>query len=208
MLQNKPLVLVFAVGDIDYKEHALPVLYDYFKRHSVRFEVVTRAWSDKPAHPSWYKTLAHSMYDEEFIIIWDLDLLPVTQQVKFPPFDYDKFNIAVDTFVVYNPGTANSAFGLNCGLMGIPKQYGLPLANLFELHWHSSVPLFEQPHVNQWINDSKIPISTIPSRYNVLMPMLGQNPRPWLKAELRHYTYGVCADKAELIRRHNVRYFL
>ena len=95
-------VMVLAVGDISYKKHAKEVLQHYFKAHSIPhvfIEEVPKNIDLKDSHPSWWKLLAHSILPNiDFIICWDLDLLPSTATVNvISDFNMNRLCMAVDS---------------------------------------------------------------------------------------------------------------
>jgi len=203
------LVLTFAVGALDYERWALPVLEHYFASRDLRF-VVHREGRDHPAHPSWYKLLAHKLYPEEdFILCWDLDLLPARATVEMDYIASGLLNLSLDTSLFYGQPRERNDFFYNCGLLGIPRCLGGAMADLFDACAPGDRPSWEQYYVNEWIARSDVGVYALPVRMNVLHPLFGQSPTLWQQARFQHYTYGVTAvNRAELIRLHHDRYFL
>ena len=88
-------VLTFAIGNnIPYKEPALHILKDYFKHKGIPFTVIEQdpECNIRKAHPSWLKLLAHQIVpNEEFILCWDLDLLPTNANSTLDLLIYPSF---------------------------------------------------------------------------------------------------------------------
>lgn len=203
------LILTFAVGAIDYERWALPVLEHYFASRDLRF-VVHRTVVDGPAHPSWYKLLAHKLYpNEDFILCWDLDLLPARADVEMDACVPGVLNLALDTSLHYGEARGRNDFYFNCGLFGIPRCLSDSMVELFRACAPGDRPSWEQYYVNEWIARSGAGVYALPGRMNVLHPIFGQDPALWQRARFQHYTYGITSGtRAEMIRLHHDRYFL
>jgi len=199
-------VMVLAVGDIFYKEDASKVLKDYFSRHSIPYHFVmeTPLGIDlKKSHPSWWKLLAHSIlpgYD--FILCWDLDLLPRSPNVNvICDFDMKRLCFAWDSHAKHKPNEVwRPSFKYNGGLIGIPKEYAAFTTSVFDKHAPGEWPSYEQYYLNDELEENAITICELPSDINVLYTF----PK-FEDARLQHYTY--TEDAKHKIKGHCERYF-
>jgi len=204
MGQTKYCVVVLAAGNIFYKKDAMDVLTHYFKRHKIPFvfiESVPEGIDVRSSHPSWWKLLVHSFvpgYD--FIICWDLDLLPKDQNVKvIDDFDMTKLCFAWDSHAKTGQGWRPS-FKYNGGLIGIPSAMSRFMQGIFEKHAPGDWPSYEQYYLNDELQDQAITVHELPSDVNVLYTFPGFDV-----ARLQHYTY--TEDAKSFIKNHRALYF-
>jgi len=204
----KICIMVLSIGNIDYKIYSKPILIDYFESCNIEYKFIEdlpKNIDTRNAHPSWFKLLAHKIlpgYD--FIICWDLDLLPKNKNVKvLDDFNFNKICMVWDTSLRVNPNNKFSPnFKYNGGLIGIPKFYSTFTENVFGkfapnlYNW----PSYEQYYLNEYIFQQKIDIHELPDDINYLYscPLFND-------ARLQHYTYGINAKSK--IKDHYNNYF-
>ena len=201
--------MVLAVGDISYKKHAKEVLQHYFKAHSIPhvfIEEVPKNIDLKDSHPSWWKLLAHSILPNiDFIICWDLDLLPSTATVNvISDFNMNRLCMAVDStkrnFPEEEICKMMPNFRYNGGLIGIPKSMQGFTKFVFESNAPGELPSYEQYYLNECIAVNKIPLYELPSDFNVFYGHPHFN-----EARLQHYTGS--EEAKSFITSHYERYF-
>lgn len=194
--------MLLSVGVISYAVHSKPVLVHYFKKHSIEYhfiEEIPKGIDYKRSHPSWWKLLAHTIlpgYD--YIICWDLDLLPANPDVEIiKHFDFTKPTFAWDTGIKLNPALRDSRkmpflkhFKYNGGLIGIPKTYQSFFEGIFKDYAPGTLPSWEQYYLNNGLHDNNIPVHELPDDINVLCGLDGFD-----SARLQHYTYAPDAKK-------------
>ena len=202
--EYKWCVVVFAHGDIFYAPDSKRVLEDYFKFNGIPYYFVTEkpSFDTKDAHPSWWKLKVHSMFPVyDFIITWDLDLLPRSRDVKvIHEFDMTKLCMVRDSSV---PDTENgySPCKYNGGLIGIPKTFQAFMENIFDRCAPGGFnDGWEQGHLNQAIYECNIQLYELPRKLNGLY-----STQYFQDALLQHYTHG---DNAKYkISEHHTMYF-
>jgi len=210
---------VFLV-DIDNNEInklCLNVLCDYFKKHKIKYFVLTDRIYDRS--PVWYKLRCFDHINDDFVLCWDLDLLPKKNSDSICNYlDFNKINLAVDTSVdlPVSPLTVLEFFRYNCGLMGIPRAYKAVCEQLFQEPGNRTSPLYErlkpgEPHdqdiINEYLyNRNFSDVHEIDSRWNTLY-YLQHNVESILKAKAIHYTSHFIKDKLPLIQKHFKSYF-
>jgi hypothetical protein len=201
--------MVLAVGDIDYKKNAKEVLEDYFNKNSIPYVFIEEAPKNldlKGAHPSWWKLLAHSIIpNKDFIICWDLDLLPSSATINvISDFNMNMLCMAVDSTKRNFPDSAVCQqlpnFKYNGGLIGIPKSMQGFTKFVFDSNAPGTLPSYEQYYLNECIAVNKIPMHELPSDFNVFYG------HPHFEvARLQHYTG---SEEAKLfISQHYNNYF-
>jgi hypothetical protein len=205
--------MVLSIGNIDYKIYSKPILTDYFERCNIEYKFIEEmptTIDTRNAHPSWFKLLAHKILpDYDFIICWDLDLLPKNKNISvLEEFNVNKFCIAYDTNVRLNHNNIRSItsfspnFKYNGGLIGIPKFYSTFTESVFNAfapnlyNW----PSYEQYYLNESLFTYKIDVHELPDDVNYLysLPLFNE-------ARLQHYTY--TSDAKSKIKDHYNSYF-
>lgn len=202
----KLCVMVLSVGDIFYAEDSKKVLTHYFQKNNIDYRFIDKAPMNidfRGSHPSWWKLLAHRIlpgYD--YIICWDLDLLPSNMNVNvLQEFHSHKLSLCWDTHAKYFPQQRYTPnFKYNGGLIGIPKEYSSFMEDVFQKHAPGTMPSWEQYYLNDEIANQQIVVHELPEDMNVLYTLPGFDT-----ARLQHYTYGRNAKSK--IRDHVVRYF-
>jgi hypothetical protein len=208
--------MVLSIGDIPYKHDAKQVLLDYFTTNNVPHVFIEEVPENvKYAHPSWYKLLSHQLlpgYD--FIICWDLDLLPTSRNVKFiDDYDMKKLCMCYDTSVVIYPNHKHftPSFKYNGGLIGIPKSIAPFTEGVFQRHAPGTYPSYEQYYFNDDIELFKIQVHRLPNDLNYLycIPLgIPHRTDEFNSARFKHYTMQTKGEeKVLLIRNHRWNYF-
>ena len=202
-------IMILDVGDIPYAQYSKPVLNHYFTKHKIPFHYVQeppRGIDVRGSHPSWWKLLAHSIlpgYD--YIICWDLDMLPRTPDVSvLREFDWNRPTMAWDAGIRLDPSGRLQHdflknFKYNGGLIGIPKRYQTFFENTFYKHAPGRLPSYEQYYLNDELQEQNISVHELPDDINVFygLPAFG-------KARLQHYTCG--KDAKHFLNDHYQRY--
>ena len=211
-------ILTFAIGDIPYKEPALRILQDYFKYKEVPFTVIEKDpdINIRKAHPSWLKLLAHQILpNEDFILCWDLDLLPVNKHdgVDITSYWSTQITMVQDSGITLGgtvPGVTipYTSFKYNGGLIGIPKRHSVFMEYVYYKHAPGTRDSFEQFYLNDEIVAHNITVEEFPDCFNSLYPHQGYDRTNFENAYHRHYTWGVAHEhKLKLIQEHATRYF-
>jgi hypothetical protein len=137
-------------------------------------------------HPAWYKLLVHkhTNYKYDYIICWDLDLLPTKKnsiQTVLSDIDPEKFYLCIDTDLVskninnssFIENDACSNFRWNTGLMGIPKAYSKVFETIHENNSHSTRNSWEQYYVNDYLYNNLDLVKEGNWNNNVIIGCLG-----------------------------------
>lgn len=200
------LISVIAFGEVPYKNDSISVLKDYFERNNLRYNFLERIDLDtKNSHPSWWKLLCHKVYkNEDYILNWDLDLLPSSKNTEFHKnIDFSKLGMAWDTSLRINPFQRyNSNFRYNGGLIGVPKSMAQFTEGVFNKHAPGTRPSYEQYYLNDEIVHQNIDVSEFPDDSNFLYRHEVLNE--FDKSRFKHYT---CAERNSLIKLHKNKYF-
>ena len=127
------------------------VITTYFKNNGI--EWISLNENLYGCHPSWLKLTCFNYTDDDFILCWDLDLLPKKNCPSIIRYlDTTKINLAWDSSLILKNRTPFiPEFRYNCGLMGIPISYKKVIDDIFELRKTSSWPSWEQYHINKWL---------------------------------------------------------
>jgi hypothetical protein len=196
--------MVLSVGDMFYKSDSKKLLSHYFNKHNVSCHFIEETTLDtRNSHPSWWKLLCHKILPEyDYIICWDLDLLPINPHVNFLQyFDMTKMTMAMDSTIRHPPHLGyNDNFKYNGGLIGIPKALASVMEDTFYKHAPGDRPSWEQYYLNDTIVENNIIIHELPDTINVLF-----STPDFDNALIKHYTFG---DNAKYyIREHVNDYF-
>lgn len=204
-------VVVISMGSVAYAKPAEEVLTDYFRRCDVPYAFLTGTnLNYSNAHPSWLKLILHRIFDDDFIVAWDLDLLPRTPTVNiFPEFDTTRLNMCVDSSLLAGFPGFTSTFRYNGGLIGMPRSLSPWLASIYDNCAPGTMPSYEQYYLNKFIHDDNISVNVLPNSYNTLMPRNPAGKILWDAAINRHYTFGVMEEHAKtiMIQEHLREYF-
>ena len=198
-------VMVICVGDIHYANDSKKVLVDYFSRNKITYHFVEKTPNIelRNSHPSWWKLLAHKIlpgYD--YIICWDLDMLPSSPTVKcFEEFNPNQLCLAWDLVAKHFPESKFiPEFKYNGGLIGYPSSAVPFMEEVFNKYAPGTYPSYEQYYLNQEIARQSYPVYEFPGDINVLY-----GAPEFETARLKHYTGR--DDAKSKIHDHVVRYF-
>lgn len=207
----KVCVMILCVGDVFYAADSKDVLSDYFTRKNIEYFFIDKLPENidtRGAHPSWFKLLAHTIlpgYD--FIITWDLDLLPRSPYVDvIEEFNKLKFCICRDSGLIHHPEIIKQlpfppCFKYNCGLMGIPSKYKNFMENIFLKNAPGNSTTWEQNYVNIDLDRQNIDVCVLSDSLNTFHAF---EPASYT-SKLIHYTWGV--DAKNKISNHRRKYF-
>jgi hypothetical protein len=201
-------VMVLALDELPHTKYAKSILEDYFKSNNIEYKFIETIPQDielKDAHPSWYKLLAHKILpDYDFILCWDLDLLPKNRYVTFVnEINFNKLNMVWDTSAKIGPAyrfTPN--FKYNGGLIGIPKYMSVFTEFVFN---HYAPNLFNWPnnevyYLNEMIthNNNLFDVHELSDDLNYIYGHAKFND-----ARLQHYTHNLLDN----VHTHYDKYF-
>lgn len=208
--------LVINVGNVPYAKDALLVLEDFFKWNEVPLVVVEEDLSQNyhGAHPSWLKMFCHEIIKDDFIVCWDLDLLPVCRYDMRSEFlnvrNDTKFHIGIECGLLYGwpMDKYGPKFKYNCGFMGVPQSFAPAFKSIYDTFGNNAQnrDCWEQLYVNDYLVDNNVDVHIIRPEYNCSL----NNRREFLpNVRNKHYTYGVMDPnvRAEMIRQHQNDYF-
>ena len=201
-------IAVFSMGDLDYKSPAKEVLADYFKTHNYPFSFIETIGNVnyKNAFPPWCKLLVHRLIEADFILCWDLDLLPVSNTYDIrAALDLTRINAVTDTSLLLGAGNPFPLFKYNTGLLGIPKSYQVFMEKIYADFAPGTRPSWEQYYVNDELANQKISVNELAPEWNYFY--LQSNP---LKIQPKnvHYTWEhVKNNRCVLIQKHKELYF-
>jgi len=127
------------------------ILFDYFDKY--HFDVFVLKENKHRVKPSWLKLKCFDYIDDDFVLCWDMDLLPKKNCPSiYNSLDFDKINLAVDSSIILrNRGLFVPSFRYNCGLMGIPRKYKDAMDIVFMSYTDSKWPSYEQYHINEFL---------------------------------------------------------
>ena len=168
------------IGNVNYSKYSVPIMKKFCEFNKVNHFVLTYDPIQNKYHrpPSWIKLFAHEFIKDDFILYWDLDLVPLKLYDISPVLDYDKLNMVGDTSLLVENGF-NSNFKFNTGLIGIPKNWSDRLIKIYESKAPlASYPSWEQYYVNDYISENNEKIHELPIEYNYMY-----NERGLLKME-------------------------
>lgn len=199
-------VLTLNVGNVSYSKHSIPLIKRLCEHNKIPLTVLDKDLNLNihKLHPAWLKCFCHKIVKSDFIIMWDLDLLPTRIYDLHEVFDCNKLNMVRDITNILSGNVYNGKFRYNTGLMGIPKSYGEWFSEIyFEKGPNSLYPSYEQYHVNDKIFDNKIEVKELDEKYNTMYNGIVK----WDSMNV-HYTYGIRSERHryELIREHFQRY--
>jgi hypothetical protein len=199
-------VVTIANGEIPYKKVSVELLTKYFNKKDIEFIVLEEnKFNYNNVHPSWWKCHVHKLFDDDFIVTWDLDMIPVNFEYDLNIiFDKNKLNMTYDSGTIFDRTYFNQNFKYNCGFMGIPKCESDFIEKVYDKHslgWYGS---WEQYYVNDEIVFQNKDVNLIPFEYNFLhLPRFyGMNLKNIInKYDVKnfHFTYGVPSSEYKKI---------
>lgn len=192
--------------DCEYSKYSIPVIQNFCSFNKVNLFILKSNIKQNiyGKHPSWLKLFSHDLVNDDFILCWDLDLLPI-KNFKLDFLDLAKINLAHDSGFLKDGFTFNGKFKYNCGLIGIPKKYSDLFKNIyFNQAANSNYPSYEQYHINDLIHDKSIDINLIDNKYNYLFD---GNSIPD-EVQSIHYTWKINSQnhRVDLIKAHFEKY--
>ena len=134
------------------------ILIDYFNKYNIKvFTLTENKWN---IHPSWLKMKCFDYINDDFVLCWDLDLLPKKNCPSIiPHLDFDKINMVEETGRILGQHSFTDGenlklgqFKYNCGLIGIPLKYKNDIEYIFSTYKDSSWPCWEQYHFNKHLS--------------------------------------------------------
>jgi hypothetical protein len=163
----KELVYVRAIPAMDWiKTHGpmcIDVIRKYFEGNG--HEVVVDQSSHSPEEAPWQWLLCHKKYPGyDYILTWDLDILPQRKIDIFKDIDFDEFGACVEAD---GKSTQFPYYRYNCGMVGIPAIHDELCQKIYEL-WHTNPknwPSFEQYYWNMVIGEKDIYVQPIDRKY-------------------------------------------
>ena len=204
-------VLVIDIGDTKYGQYSIPLiqrLCDYSKLNLVVLKDDINE-NYKQLHPSWLKLLCHDIIDDDFIVCWDLDLLPCNLYDIKPFFDLTKINLAFDTGNYFGKSYFNEKFKYNCGLIGIPKSESWFFKSIYHdfiPEMSPNYPSFEQYHVNDRLFDEEKLVNELPLEMNYLFNRYNLESslsNPVLNVHYTSWHLQSESERIELIKTHH-----
>lgn len=185
----------------------LEVLKDYFSKHQIEYFILKENKFD--VHPSWLKLKCFDYIEDDFVLCWDVDLLPRKDAPSIiHDLDLGKINLAIDsTVILKNQPLWIPEFKYNCGLIGIPKSYKKPFEEIFEAKGGVGWPSYEQYHVNQFLYPFA-DVHELDKTWNCHWHMPTIENQYILSAKSIHYTGPMAFEhRDQLIRNHHKLYF-
>ena len=92
-------IFVINIGNPGYSQYTLPLIEKLCKFNNVNLYVLDKdiPQNTNKLHSSWLKLFCHDLIDDDFIVCWDLDLVPTKLYNMKNLFVYDKINFCHDT---------------------------------------------------------------------------------------------------------------
>ena len=201
-------IFVINIGDTIYGKYSLPFIEKLCEHNNINLFVLSE---DLPKniynlHPSWLKLFSHSLIDDDFILCWDLYLLPTKLYNIKGLLDYNNLNFCYDGSHIGEGFTFNGKFKFNCGLIGIPKKYQNFIENVYHKYGKiATYPSYEQYYVNDEIFDNKIIPNLMDGRLNNMFNGSENFSEDILNI---HYTWKIRSNqhRVELIEKHFNKY--
>ena len=126
------------------------ILMDYFKKHNLDVYFLDK--NDFGVDPSWLKLRCFDYVDDDFVLCWDMDLLPRKNSPSIVNYlNFSKINMVEDwtfyTDIIKAP--KYPFFKFNGGLIGIPKSYKQTMEKVFLEAKTSTFESYEQYPLNR-----------------------------------------------------------
>ena len=186
----------------------LDVLKDYFNKYHIDYFILKE--NEFNVDPSWLKLKCFDYIEDDFVLCWDVDLLPKKDTSSIVnDLNLGKVNLSIDsTVILKNQPLWMPEFKYNCGLIGIPKSYKKSFENIFDAKRKSDWPSYEQYHVNKFLYPFD-DVHELDKTWNCQwhMPTLGS--QYILSAKAVHYTGPMVfgPHRNQLIKNHHELYF-
>jgi hypothetical protein len=201
-------LFVINVGETIYGKKSIKFIESLCDYNNINLFILDKNIKENVnnVHPSWLKLFAFNYVNDDFIITWDLDLVPTKLYKISDYFNNDEFNFAYDRGYIYENFTFNGKFKYNCGLMGIPIKYRYDLEKLYhDKSKYSTYPSFEQYHVNDYVFDNNVKVHLLEQNLNHMFGGSEIYPNDVLNI---HYTGRLKSEqhRIELIDKHYETY--
>jgi len=185
-------VFVVKIGNNDVYKHYSKILENYFKKYNINFFYLEE--NKFEVHPSWLKLKCHDYVDDDFILCWDIDILPRIDAANIvADLNLNKINLVQDTMLkikAVNNNEIYSFFKYNCGLIGMPKNYKSFFSNLFDQYsLLEKYPSYEQYVVNEELSKTNyIDVHELPDKWNTIYHPPFRHNSIILQSEFIHFT--------------------
>jgi len=201
-------IFVINIGDTKYSDYSLKFIEKFCDFNNVNLYVLDRNISQNiyNLHPSWLKLFAFDFVKDDFIISWDLDLIPTKLYKLDNTFNTKLLNFCYDRSYETQGFTFNGKFKYNCGLMGIPETYSDLFKKIYiDKGMNTKYPSYEQYHINDWVHDNKINVNLLDSNLNYMFE--GHENFAFDILNI-HYTWKIKSNehRVELIKKHFLKY--
>jgi hypothetical protein len=212
-------VFIVRTGSCIELDNCLNVILNYLEKYNIKSFVLKEKIYD--LHESWYKLKAFDYINDDFILSWDLDLLPKKDAPNIIPFlNFNKLNMAKDTAVLiknYRAFNNKEYFVYNCGLVGIPLKYKSFCDKIFQQTINKKpnanninpTPT-EQDIINEELyKDNYKDVHEIDHKFNTLYYTNKENIKNLLSSYVIHYTSADLNTKQRniLTNKHYKNYF-
>lgn len=200
-------LFVINVGNTGYSHLSLPLIEKLCKYNDINLYVLNNDITQnyKKLHPSWLKLFCHELINDDFIICWDLDLVPTKLFNLKSYFDVNNINMCVDWSLKKGEIGYNSNFRFNCGLIGIPKSKSTFFSDIYEEIKNPTYPSYEQYYVNDKIAETKTKVSLLDGNINYFFDGTSHYPQD---VKSIHYTWRIVSNehRINLINEHVKKY--
>ena len=184
------------------------ILMDYFNKY--HFDVFILKENKHRVNPSWLKLKCFDYVDDDFILCWDMDLLPKKDCPSiYNSLNFNKINLAVDSSVILkNQKLFIPSFKYNCGLMGIPRVYKNVMDIIFMSNTDSNWPSYEQYHINEFLAKRNfVDVHELDKTWNCLFHLPTISHQYIVSAKSVHFSQPDASIRKELIRKYHELYF-
>ena len=185
------------------------VAMNYFKKHNIETFVLEK--NDFGVDPSWLKLKCFDYVDDDFILCWDIDLLPRRSCPSIVgDLNFSKINLVVDSILYTKSATIPPIapyHRYNCGLMGIPKTYRPLLERVFLEAKTSKLPSYEQYPMNLELSNNQYrDVHELDKTWNCIFHFPGKDSF-MSSAKAIHYTGDRTSGiREDLIKMHHRLY--
>jgi len=183
---------------------SLSILMDYFTKHKLSFFVLNENKYD--VHPSWLKLKCFDYIEDDFVLCWDMDLLPRRFSDSIEKYlNHNLINLVADSGA---PISNYPYFKYNCGLMGIPKKYRSLLDRVFLQAKTSTEPAYEQFPLNKELKERNfLDIHELNPSWNCIFSLNGIQKCFNNSTKAIHYTGCSDFERQKYIKTHHTAYF-
>ncbi len=168
-------VFVVRVGRPRWADYTVPFIRDYCRTHRYRLHWLMEhpEWA-KDRSPSWCKLLAHRFVNSDFILVMDLDIVPVPGAPPIlPELDPSCLN-AVTVRNTWRRRRALKKYGMdaglnyryNTGLLGVPRSAAPALERLYHASDPKATVGYEQEYFNRWVWADGVPVRRLEVAWN------------------------------------------